>query len=189
VLYQWHPGRGSECLDDLLGDFRGILQCDGYAAYGTHALKHSGIALAACWAHVRRKFYEALQTGQTLAAGPLKAIGGIYAIEKELRQSQAGPAERAAIRQRQTTPLIETLRTDLLLLRGHATLLPKSPLGRAIDYTLALWPKLEVFVQHGEVEIDNNGTETRSGRQQWERRTGSLSGEKTPESVARSSTP
>ena len=172
MLYQWHPGRGSGCLDDLLGDFRGILQCDGYAAYGTHAAKHPGIMLAACWAHVRRKFYEALQTGQTLAAGPLKAIGELYAVEKQLRQSRAGPEERTTARQRQSAPLLAALRIDLMRLRGHATVLPKSPLGRAIDYTLALWPKLEVFVRHGGVEIDNNGIEnairpTAVGKKNW----------------------
>jgi transposase len=172
VLYQWHPGRGSGCLDELLGDFQGILQCDGYAAYGTHASKHPGITLAACWAHVRRKFYEALQTGQTLAAGPLKTIGGLYAIEKQLRQSRAGPEERATTRQQQSAPLLVALRIDLMRLRGHATVLPKSPLGRAIDYTLALWAKLEVFVRQGEVEIDNNPIEnairpTAVGKKNW----------------------
>ena len=172
VLYQWHPGRGSGCLTELLGSFRGILQCDGYAAYGTHASNHPGIVLAACWAHVRRKFYEALQTGQILAAGPIKTIGRLYAIEKELRQSRAGPMERTAIRQQQSAPLLETLRMDLIRLRGHATVLPKSPLGRAIDYALALWPKLEVFVRHGEVAIDNNPIEntirpTAVGKRNW----------------------
>jgi transposase len=172
VLYQWHPGRGSGCLDELLGSYLGIVQCDGYAAYGKHAAKHPGITLAACWAHARRKFYEALQTGQTLAAGPLKIIGGLYAIEKDLRQSQAGPEERATTRQRQSAPLLAALRIDLLRLRSHTAVLPKSPLGRAIDYTLALWPKLQVFVGHGEVEIDNNPIEnairpTAVGKKNW----------------------
>jgi len=80
VFYQWHPSRKQQCLEPILGNFHGILQGDGYAAYQTHAAKHPGITLAACWAHARRKFHEAFQTGQTLAAGPLKTIGQLYCI-------------------------------------------------------------------------------------------------------------
>ena len=172
VFYQWHPGRGQTCLKELLGDFTGILQCDGYAAYPAHAAKHPGVMLAACWAHVRRKFFEALQTGQSLAAGPLKAIGELYAVEKELRDTRAGPVERVAVRQHASAPILEALRHDLLRLRSHGSVLPKSPLGRAIDYTLGLWPKLEIFLRHGEVEIDNNGIEnairpTAVGKKNW----------------------
>jgi len=172
VLYQWHPGRGHACLADLLGGFRGILQCDGYAAYDTHGGKHPGIELAACWAHVRRKFYEALQTGQTLAAGPLKAIAALYAVEKEARDARAGPAARATVRQQASAPVLDALRQDLVRLRGHPSVMPKSPLGRAIDYTLGLWPKLGVYLRHGEVEIDNNPIEnairpTAVGKKNW----------------------
>jgi len=172
VLYQWHPGRGHACLDDLLGGFDGILQCDGYAAYDAHRRKHPDITLAGCWAHVRRKFHEALQIGQTLAAGPLKAIGDLYAIETELRHARAGPYDRATARKQSSAPILEALRHDLVRLRGHASITPRSPLGRAIDYALGLWPKLEVFLQHGEVEIDNNGIEnairpTAVGKKNW----------------------
>jgi transposase len=172
VLYQWHPGRGSGCLTELLGGFRGIVQCDGYAAYSTHAAKQPGITLAGCWAHVRRKFYEALQTGQALAAGPLKAIGELYTIEKELRQSRAGPSQREAIRKQRSSPILAALQIDLMRLRADTSVLPKSPLGRAIDYALMLWPKLTIFLTHGEVEIDNNGIEnairpTAVGKKNW----------------------
>lgn len=172
VLYQWHASRGSACLGDLLGGFRGILQSDGYQAYNVHAAKHPGIHQAACWAHVRRKFHEALQTGQHLAAGPLRAIARLYLIEKDLRETRAGPDQRSRIRQRDSQPIIETLREDLLRLRSDASVLPKSPLGRAINYTLTLWPKLITFLSHREVEIDTNLTEnairpTAVGKKNW----------------------
>jgi transposase len=172
VLFQWHASRASDCLKDLLGVFRGILQCDGCSAYGTHPARNPGITLAACWAHARRKFHEALQTGQKPAAGPLKAIATIYGIEKELRQSRAGPEERAAIRQRDSAPILQSLRGDLLQLRGHPSVTPKSPLSRAIKYTLGLWPRLEVFLRHGEVEADTNLAEnairpTAVGTKNW----------------------
>jgi transposase len=172
VMYQWHASRGSACLDDLLGNFQGILQSDGYQAYNVHAAKRTGITQSACWAHVRRKFHEALQTGQHLAAGPLKAIAKLYLIEKDLRETRAGPEQRALIRQRNSHPLFHTLRDDLLRLRADASVLPKSPLGRAIDYTLALWAKLGTFIAHGEVEIDTNLAEnairpTAVGKKNW----------------------
>jgi len=149
-----------------------ILQCDGYSTYGTHAARNPGITLAACWAHARRKFHEALQTGQKPSAGPLKAIASLYATETELRKSRAGPEERAAIRQRDSAPILQSLRGDLLQLRGHPSVTPKSPLGRAIKYTLGLWPRLEVFLRHGEVEADTNLTEnairpTAVGKKNW----------------------
>ncbi|BCU78065.1 IS66 family transposase [Luteolibacter sp. LG18] len=172
VLYQWRTSRGSACLNDLLVGFSGILQSDGYRAYDTYAARHPEITQAACWAHARRKFHEAYQSGQTLAAGPLKAIGGLYAIEKELRQTRAGPEERAAIRREQSIPILEGFRLDLQRLRANVSVLPKSPLGRAIDYTLALWQKLETFVRHGKAEIDTNLTEnairpTAVGKKNW----------------------
>lgn len=172
VFYQWHPGRGGGCLDQLLEGYRGILQCDGYAAYDAYAAKHPGITLAACWAHARRKFHEALLGGQTLAAAPLKAIAGLYVVEKDLRDSRAGPAERAVARLQHGVPILDRLRDDLVALRGHGSVLPKSPLGRAIDYTLGLWPKLRTFIRHGEVEIDNNLIEnairpTAVGKKNW----------------------
>ncbi|MFT3990025.1 MAG: IS66 family transposase [Luteolibacter sp.] len=172
VFYQWHPSRRHACLDDLLGNFTGTLQSDGYAAYQAHSAKHPGIKPAACWAHARRKFHEALQTGQVLAAAPLKAIGQLYCIEKELRQTRAGPDERTRARQTHIAPVLHTLRHDLTVLRGHSAVLPKSPLGRAIDYTLGLWPKLETFLHDGQIEPDNNLIEnairpTAVGKKNW----------------------
>jgi transposase len=68
--------------------------------------------------------------------------------------------------------LIETLRLDLLQLRAQAAVLPKSPLGKAIDYTLGQWEKLQLFFHHGQIEIDNNGIEnsirpTAIGKKNW----------------------
>jgi transposase len=173
VFYQWHAGRQHARLDDLLGtSFRGIVQSDGYAAYDAFAAKHQSVTLAGCWAHARRKFYDALQTGQQQAAGVLKRIAELYAIEKELRQARAGPDERTMARKAQSASLLEALRHELVGLRADASVLPKSPLGKAIDYTLAQWSKLETFVEHGQVEIDNNGVEnairpTAVGKKNW----------------------
>ncbi|MFC1462440.1 IS66 family transposase, partial [Verrucomicrobiota bacterium] len=61
VLYEWHTGRGSECLEDMLGSFAGTVQCDGYSAYTSYAKGRDDLDLAGCWAHARRKFHEAIE--------------------------------------------------------------------------------------------------------------------------------
>ncbi|MFO7639811.1 MAG: IS66 family transposase [Candidatus Competibacteraceae bacterium] len=173
ILYQWHPSRKASCLDDLLGDFAGFLQTDAYAAYDSWADgKKPGILRLSCWAHARRKFHEAFKLGQALAAGPLAAIQGLYRIEADLRRRQASPGERARVRQEQAAPLLQTLKADLLALRQRPEVLPKSPLGKAIDYTLALWGRLTVYLDHGQLEIDSNWIEngirpTAVGKKAW----------------------
>ena len=102
-----------------------------------------GITLVACWAHARRKFHEAFKAGQALAAGPLAAIGRIYQVETILRKTSAQAAERTQVRQARAAPLLQIL---LITLRARPEVLPKSALGKAIDYTLTLWHKLTLYV-------------------------------------------
>jgi transposase len=172
ILYQWHPSRKAACLDELLPDYQGNLQTDAYAGYAAWAGGRDGIDLASCWAHARREFHEALKIGQRLAAGPVAIIAKLYQIETGLRESRATAARRAEIRRQQSTPVLEILKGELLALRQRPEVLPKSRLGRAIDYTLALWDRLLLFVDRGEIEIDNNLTEngirpTAVGKKNW----------------------
>jgi transposase len=172
IYIEWHTSRGSACLDSLLDGFRGILQTDAYAAYDTWAARREGIVQAGCWAHVRRKFHEALQGGQNLAAAPLARIQQLYRIEAGLRDERAGPARRLEVRRQLVLPLIETLKTELLALRADPGVLPKSPLGVAIDHALGIWQRLLVCCADGRVEVDNNLTEnairpTAVGKKNW----------------------
>ncbi len=156
ILYQWHTSRKASCLDDLLQDYQGKLQTDAYAGYSSWTRGREGIDLSACWAHARREFHEALKIGQRLAAGPIATIALIYQIETGLREQGATATQRAAVRQQQSAPVLEILKNDLLALRQHPQVLPKGKLCRAIDYTLTLWSRLTLFLEHGEIEIDNN---------------------------------
>jgi hypothetical protein len=99
-------------------------------------------------------------------------IAKLYQIESALRESRATAARRAETRRQQSTPVLEILMGELLALRQRPEVLPKSRLGRAIDYTLALWDRLLLFVDRGEIEIDNNSTEngirpTAVGKKNW----------------------
>lgn len=173
VIFDWQPSRAHRCLEEVIPEgFSGFLQCDGYGAYRTFAAKRPGITLVGCWAHVRRKFYEALCTGQQQAAPIVEEIRKLYHIETELRQAMAAPLVRMEVRQQRSRLIIESLHerlTDLAIRRVH---LPQSSLGKAIRYTLDLWECLPLFLGNGRLEIDNNLTEnsirpTALGKKNW----------------------
>lgn len=156
ILYQWHPSRKASCLDDLLGDYQGFLQTDAYGGYDSWASNRNGVVLFSCWAHARRKFHEAFKTGQVLAAGPLAAIQRTYQVEAALRTEDATPAERVRRRQEESAPVLRILKADLVTLRKNPAVFPRSPLGKAIDYTLAIWDRLTLYLGNGDLLIDNN---------------------------------
>jgi transposase len=173
AVYRWTPGRGHEALLDILPEhFTGIVQCDGYGAYRTMLKKRPGVQLAGCWAHVRRKFHEAfVQKEAPVRSGwVLHQIGHLYSIEKRLRKCRAGPGVRAAIRAAESRPILHRLRKLFLNLssRHH----PQSLMGKAVSYALGQWALLEVCIEDGRLEIDNNQVEnairpTALGRKNW----------------------
>ena len=169
VFFEWHTGRASECLDKTLSGFQGIVQSDGYTAYGAYKKRHPGaeIEYAACWAHARRKFHDA-RNESPLAAKTLLEIQGLYKIEGELRENTK--LDRHAVRQEKSIPILQRIR--LQLQAEQSAHLPKSQTGKAIAYTLNLWDKLLVYTEHAHVEIDNNLVEnairpTAIGKKNW----------------------
>ena len=175
TVYHWHPGRGHECLENIIPhDFGGTIQCDAYGAYRTYARKHEDIALAGCWAHARRKFHEAFVQGESKAKAALilRLIGHLYEIERELRESRAGPKLREALRQSRSRPILNRIHRILLHFEQSRRHLPKSLMGKAIQYALGQWLMLIAFVENGRIEIDNNLCEnairpTAVGKKNW----------------------
>lgn len=169
TLYQWHPTRATKCLSSVLGEnFSGIIQCDGYSAYQLHATGRP-ITLAACWAHARRKFFEARDYDPAMLQ-ILDLIGSLYAIEERLRVAAASTHERQRVRQNQSAGIVGQIHGELIALRDR--FLPKSCAGKAIAYTLGLWDKLTVYLGDGRLEIDNNLVEnairpTALGKKNW----------------------
>ncbi len=169
VFFEWHTGRGSECMDQTLKNFEGIVQSDGYSAYSAYLKRHpkAKIKLAACWAHARRKFHDA-RNESPFAARMLLEIGELYKIEAELRKNPK--KDRRAVRQEKSRPILH--RIGLQLQADQKKHLPKSATGQAISYTLNLWDKLLVYTDHAEMEIDNNLVEnairpTAIGKKNW----------------------
>jgi transposase len=161
VFYRWEISRAAVCLDNLIPvDFSGTVQCDGYSAYRAFANGRDGaIELAGCWAHVRRKFHEALEQSPKTAGWIMRQIQHLYRVEARLRESRdggSGPRLRAAVRAHESKPIVERLERALIRLRSSGRHLPQSLLGVAIDYALGQWQTLDVYLDDGRVEIDNN---------------------------------
>jgi len=160
VYYDWATGRGHENLIRILGDidsehYRGIVQCDGYSAYLTmHDYYKGEITLAACLAHIRRKFYNAQESDYPIVMFVLRLINHLYRIEERLREKKAGPALREAIRSAQSAPIYKRLRKIIEILKPRY--LPKHPITQAISYALKHWERQLQHLTNGHVEIDNN---------------------------------
>lgn len=158
VRYEWHASRGSECLKSLLAGFSGMAQCDGYSAYPAYnktRTEAERLVLAACWAHSRRKFFDAREDS-FFARWMIGQIDQLYRIEAGLRERKAGPALRAAHRCSQSVPVMARMGKALrrqVELKRH---LPQGMTGKAITYTLGLWEELRRYAESGTAEIDNN---------------------------------
>ena len=174
VFYRWETSRAAECLGNIIPvDFKGTVQCDGYSAYRAFAnRRHGTIELAGCWAHVRRKFHEALEQSPKTAGWMMRQIQHLYRVEASLREQRAGPRLRQAVRAHQSRPIVQRLQRALLRLKGGGKHLPQSLLGLALDYAVGQWKALEVYLADGRVEIDNNLVEnairpTALGKKNW----------------------
>jgi transposase len=174
VFYAWHTSRAAACLDTLIPvDFKGTVQCDGYAAYPSFAgSRHGAIVLAGCWAHARRGFYEAREQSPKISGWFLRQIQNLYRVESVLRDKKAGPALREAVRAHQSRPIVERIHRALVRFKTLGRFLPKSLMGEAIDYALGQWSTLQVYWGDGRIEIDNNLVEnairpTAIGKKNW----------------------
>jgi hypothetical protein len=174
VFYHWDTSRAAACLKDIIPvKFNGTIQCDGYAGYRSFANERGqSIRLAGCWAHVRRKFYEALEFSPRTASWIMRNIQHLYRVEARLRELRAGQQLRQAVRASDSRPVVQRLQRALVRLKSGGRHLPQSVLGQAIDYALGQWSTLEVFLEDGRVEIDNNLVEnairpTALGKKNW----------------------
>jgi transposase len=161
VLFDYDASRGGAVPVRLLEGYQGVLVTDGYAAYDG-AAKALGLTHAGCMAHARRKFDEALkaQPSQTShAKAALDLIAALSLIERPLWDPDhpVSAQQRLAVRQRHSAPLMAQFHTWLEALAPRV--LPEGRLGKAIYYTLGQWPKLTVFLSHGDVPMHNNRCE------------------------------
>ncbi len=157
VLFRYSPDRKAERPREHLSSFTGIVQADGYSGFnGLYERQQNPLREAACWAHVRRKFFDLhVATQSPEAAEALRRIGLLYAIESEIRGRPA--EERRTVRQERAGPQLAELRTWFIATMRRGS--KKSALGKAIHYALARWDALVRYRDDGTVEVDNNAAE------------------------------
>ena len=155
VWFAYSPDRRGEHPQQHLSEFRGTLQADAFA--GFNQIYDSGrVQEAACWAHVRRKFYDLKEAHQSpIAAEAVERIGALYGIEKEIRGRP--PEERREVRNTRSRPLLESIHHWLEA--SLAKLSKKSDTSAAIRYALGLWGALMRYCDDGHIEIDNSAAE------------------------------
>jgi transposase len=170
VVFEFRLGRGRDGPKEFLGQFEGILQTDGYVAYdgvGGPKMVH-----ACCWAHARRKFFEAakLNPSDVAATCMVARIDDLFGIDAQARELNLDHAARHALRLERAKPLLEIIRGEVEAARDAC--LPSSALGTAANYTLSLWRKLTRFLEYPELELSNNLAENSMrpvalGRKNW----------------------
>jgi transposase len=170
VVFDFCLGRGREGPRDFLGQFEGILQTDGYVAY--ESLGGPNLVHAGCWAHSRRKFFDAvkLNPADAVATRMVKLIDELFGIDGLAREAKLDHAARHVLRLERAQPLVAIIRMEAEAARDSS--LPSSALGKAANYTLLQWPKLTRFLEHAELELSNNLAENSMrpvalGRKNW----------------------
>ncbi len=155
VVFHYNPSRSGQVPAEWLGITGGYLQVDGYAGYKDLFRARRPVIEVGCWAHARRKFRESLTTAPKHASEIVTRIRALYRIEKSLKG--ADDETRFRVRQERSRPILRALRKRLRELKDEV--LPKSPLGMAISYTLDRWRALRRYACDGRLEIDNNRIE------------------------------
>ncbi len=156
VFFDYREGRGREGPMEILENFRGYLQSDGYSVYEGFKNKE-GITLLNCMAHARRMFNEALDNDESRAAYAMVEIGKLYAIERSCKEQNLSFDEIKNIRQEKSVPILDSL--GKWIKEQYMQTTPKSPIGKALAYSIERWEKLSLYTQEGMLNIDNNPVE------------------------------
>ncbi|MFC3377046.1 IS66 family transposase [Rugamonas sp. CCM 8940] len=171
VVFDYDASRGGQVPVRLLHDYRGYVMTDGYSGYN-ELMRTDGIEQLVCWAHVRRRFVEAVKVQpkgkRGLADEAVALIGKLYGVERD--HKDAGDAARLLARQQHSVPALAALRAWLDKTLPGVT--PKSALGTALSYLRDYWPRLTRYTERGDLPIDNNRAENAIrpfvvGRKAW----------------------
>jgi transposase len=186
IAYDYTPDRTRAGPQRFLADYKGYLQADAYGGYD--GIYHKGNVIeVACWAHARRKFFDAKETDGRRAAQMLAMVAELYAAEdaakeklgqllkqnpKARRHDHEREQEqiRLSLRQERSKPVLAKIKTWLDT-ESHLVL-PRSPMAQAINYTLNQWDALNRYIEQGFLNIDNNAAEralkrVALGRKNW----------------------
>ena len=174
VLFHYDPGRGGRVAQELVGDFKGYLQTDGYAGYNALGAR-DGLTHVGCLAHVRRKFMAVLKGSSSkhkagTASTVVNLIGKLYHLEKQADEQSLDLEGIKNLRQERAKPIMDKIKA--ILDERVETTPPKSLLGKAVTYALGQWDRLTVYLEDGLLGPDNNPAENAIrpfavGRKNW----------------------
>ena len=170
TIFEFRLGRDREGPKQFLGNFEGVLQSDGYAAY--NQVGGPKIVYAACWAHARRKFIDAVKLNalDKESIGIVEKMDQLFRVDRVARERGLTLEARQALRNEESKPILERIKVSIEAARIGG--LPQSARTKACEYTLKLWNRLTRFLDHPELELSNNATENSMrpvaiGRKNW----------------------
>lgn len=170
VFFHYDQGsRAQKVALQLFKDYQGVIQTDGYVVYDMYENK-KGVLPIGCWAHVRRKFEEALKEDKARAEYALEQIGLLYDVERHADHKQLSYEARADLRSKLSYPIMVVF--EKWMLKEHPNVLPKGRIGKAIRYTYGIYHKLTRYHLDGRLKMDNNLAENAIrpialGRKNW----------------------
>jgi transposase len=156
VFFDYNSGRSREGPKKLLKNFKGYLQTDGYEVYDMYDKKES-VTHINCMAHARRYFEKALDNDKTRAGYAMEMFQKVYAIERKAKQDNPTPERRKELRLDEALPILNEL--GKWMAGTIKEVLPKSPIGKALQYSIPRWDNLMAYLYDGHLEIDNNPAE------------------------------
>ena len=156
VFFHYDYGsRAQKVALQLLKDYQGVIQSDGYAVYDIYENK-KGVLPIGCWAHARRKFEEALKEDKVRASYALEQIGLLYDVERRADAENLSDEQRAELRARLSYPIMVAF--EKWILAQCPKVLPKGRIGKALRYTYNIFHKLTRYHLDGKLIMDNNLT-------------------------------
>jgi transposase len=153
-IYDFSTSRNREGPINFLGDYDQVLLADGYAGYNG-VVTGNALTRAGCWLHLKRKFVEAERTAPEIAVAVVEGVRALYAVEHAAKALK--PAERLALRQERSAPIVAALQDRLQ--RWKLELIPKHPMADAVNYALNQWQAMTIFLDDAAVPLDNNLSE------------------------------
>lgn len=157
ILFEFHPSRRHEVPQEILKDFKGTLQVDGLSSYTAAFKDNDQVDLMGCLSHIRRGFKKAEKQNKALAAEALTYFNILYRIEAYADKKEMNDEQRLALRKKYSGPFMEKLK-DWLQTQQPITV-PDTPMAKAITYALNQWDRIQILLQNGKIEVDNNSIE------------------------------
>jgi transposase len=157
ILFEFHPTRAHEVPQTILKDFKGTLQVDGLSSYTAAFKENEDVDLMGCLSHIRRGFKKAEKQNKALAGEALTYFNILYRIEAYAVKKEMTAEQRLALRKKYSGPFMEKLK-DWLQTQQPVNP-PDTPMAKAITYALNQWDRIQILLQNGKIEVDNNSVE------------------------------